>query len=79
MGQVKSTLCNTDLSNGIELMPIHLLMEGDKPVGAYTSKALADADCWNCNDAQRYLDMEQLDYWVKTIDMVVSDEIYAIA
>lgn len=57
----------------IEFAPIHLLMEGSIPVGAYTDKALADADCWSCNDAQRYLGVEQLDYWVKTVDLCVSE------
>jgi hypothetical protein len=42
-------------------------MEGDNPITAYADKALAEQDCWVCNDAQRYLDMEQLDYWVKPV------------
>jgi hypothetical protein len=46
---------------------IFLLMEGDTPITAYADKALAEQDCWVCNDAQRYLDMEQLDYWVKPV------------
>ena len=52
---------------------IHLLMEEANPVGAYLNKALADADCWNCNEAQRYLDMEQFNYWVKSIDLMVDE------
>ena len=52
---------------------IYLLMEEQNPVGAYLDKALADADCWNCNDAQRYLDMEQFNYWVRTVDLVIAD------
>ena len=31
---------------------IYLLMEEQNPVGAYLDKALADADCWTCNEAQ---------------------------
>ena len=52
---------------------IYLLMEEQNPVGAYLDKALADADCWNCNDAQRYLDMEQFNYWVRTVNLMVDD------
>jgi hypothetical protein len=58
----------------MELMPIHLLMESNTPLAAYTDKALADADCWNCNDAQRYIDIEQLDYWVKTVDLIATEQ-----
>ena len=59
----------------IERTPIYILMEDTNPVGAYTNKALADADCWNCNDAQRYLDMEQFNYWVKTVDLMVDETV----
>lgn len=52
---------------------IYLLMEEQNPVGAYLDKALADADCWNCNDAQRYLDMEQFNYWVRTVNLMVDN------
>ena len=52
---------------------IYLLMEEQNPVGAYLDKALADADCWNCNDAQRYLDMEQFNYWVRTVNLMVDE------
>ena len=52
---------------------IYLLMEEQNPVGAYFDKALADADCWNCNDAQRYLDMEQFNYWVRTVNLMVDN------
>ena len=57
----------------METMPIYILMEDKTPLSAYTDKTLAHADCWNCNDAQRYLDVEQFNYWVKTVDLIVSE------
>lgn len=66
MGQVKSTFHAVVGSQSTDTA-IFLLMEGDTPITAYADKALAEQDCWVCNDAQRYLDMEQLDYWVKPV------------
>lgn len=63
----------SNINHGIERAPIYLLMEENNALCAYTNKALADADCWTCNDAQRYLDMEQFNYWVKTIDLVLTE------
>lgn len=66
MGQVKSAFHAVVESQSDEVA-IFLLMEGDTPITAYADKALADHDCWVCNDAQKYLDMEQFNYWVKPI------------
>lgn len=49
---------------------IHLLMNDKEPVGAYTDKALADADCWLCNDAEKF-SPDPMPYWVKTVDLMV--------
>ena len=69
MGQIKSTFHDSVGQNAQDTQDItvFLLMEGDNPITAYADKALAEQDCWVCNDAQRYLDMEQLDYWVKPV------------
>lgn len=69
MGQVKSTFHDSVGQNaqGAQDITVFLLMEGDTPVSAYADKALAEQDCWVCNDAQRYLDMEQFNYWVKPV------------
>lgn len=66
MGKVKSTF-HADVESQSTDTAIFLLMEGDNPITAYADRALAEQDCWVCNDAQRYLDMEQLDYWVKPV------------
>ncbi len=57
---------------------IFLLMEGATPVGAYTDKALADVDCYSCNDAQRYLDVEQFNYWVKAMTLTTEPFPYEV-
>ena len=69
MGQIKSIFHDTvaQQSQDSTDTAVFLLMEGDNPITAYADKALAEQDCWVCNDAQRYLDMEQLDYWVKPV------------
>lgn len=47
---------------------IHLLMNGDTPTAAYLDKALADADCWVCNEGAYRLSEDQ-DYWVKPMSI----------
>lgn len=59
--------------NAIERAPIHLLMEESTPLCAYTNKALADADCWTCNEGSYRSGVKNSDYWVKTIDLVVDE------
>jgi hypothetical protein len=66
MGRVKSFFHEAVEPNPLGGIPVYVLMEGNKPVGVYTDKALADKDCWLCNEAQKYLDMEQFNYWVST-------------
>ena len=66
MGQIKTIFHDTVVRDSTDIA-VFLLMEGDKPITAYADKALAEQDCWVCNDAQKYLDMEQLDYWVKPV------------
>ena len=52
---------------------IYVLMNGDTPIAAYQSQALADGDCWICNAALQRNGQPQ-DYWVKPLDLVVVDE-----
>lgn len=56
-------------------MKVYLLIEGQQTVGVYLDKALADADCWNCNDAQRYIDVEQFNYWVDEMEVMTPEVI----
>jgi hypothetical protein len=50
-------------NNGIK---IFLLMDGTNPVEAYRDKALADRDCWLCNDAEKF-SPDPMPYWVKPL------------
>ena len=55
---------------------IYLLMEEQNPVGAYLDKALADADCWTCNEANHYTDdADAPDYWVDEMEVTTEFEI----
>lgn len=50
-------------NNGIN---IFLLMDGVNPVEAYSDKALADQDCWLCNEAEKF-SPDPMPYWVKPV------------
>ena len=70
MAQIKTIFHDTVVRDSTDIT-VFLLMEGDKPITAYADKALAEQDCWVCNDAQRYLDMEQFNYWVKAVPFYI--------
>ena len=49
---------------------VYLLIRGNATVGVYLDKALADADCWTCNEAQHYNeDGDIADYWVEDMEI----------
>lgn len=57
-------------------LQIFLLMSDRQPIAAYTDKALADADCYVCNEARMYTEggdyfADSFDYWVRPLDLVV--------
>ena len=66
MGRVKSFFHEAVEPNPLGGIPVYVLMEGNKPVGVYTDKALADKDCWLCNEADKYAP-EPMTYWVESV------------
>lgn len=57
-------------------MKVYLLIEGQQTVGVYLDKALADADCWTCNEAQyQKEDGDIADYWVDEMEVMTSEYI----
>ena len=48
---------------------IHLLMENQTVMGAYTDKNLADYDCWLCNEAEKF-SPDPMPFWVKSVEVV---------
>lgn len=49
---------------------IYLLMENANVISAYSDKALADADCWICNDAEKF-SVDPHPFWVKPVPMQI--------
>jgi hypothetical protein len=70
MGQIKSTFHDAVERETIDIT-VFVLMEGDKPTSVYADKKLAEQDCWLCNESQKYLDMEQFNYWVKAVPFYI--------
>ena len=57
-------------------MKVYLLIQERTTVGVYLDKALADADCWTCNEANHYTDDAHApDYWVDEMEVTTEFEI----
>ena len=57
-------------------MKVYLLIEDQRTVGVYLDKALADTDCWTCNEAHHYTeDGHAPDYWVEEMEVTTEESI----
>lgn len=67
MGRVKSFF-HEAVEQETTTISVYILMQGLKPVGAYTDKDTADKDCWLCNEADKYTP-EPMSYWVSSVPL----------
>jgi len=55
-------------------MMVYLLIQDRTTVGVYMDKALADADCWTCNEANHHSTDEHIaDYWVDEMEVMTEE------
>lgn len=55
---------------------VYVLMEQQEAVAVYTSKDLAEKDCWDCNNEAGYTDDGQHypDFWITSAPLCEDEE-----